>query len=50
MVTTFELGLKKTVVGVIETAFEWVVEIMNDKNIREKNFIYLNLNLKFKNN
>jgi hypothetical protein len=39
-VTTFELGLKKTVVGVIETAFEWVLEIMKDKNIKEKNFIY----------
>jgi hypothetical protein len=42
MVTTFEPGLKKTVVGVIETAFELVVEIMKYKNIREKNFIYFN--------
>jgi len=27
-----------------------VVKIMKNNNIREKNFIYLNLNLKFKNN
>ena len=39
--------IKKTVVGVIETAFELVVEIMKDKNIKEKNFIYFNRNLKF---